>query len=140
MPKKPVQPQDKYVLRLPDGLRDQIKEAAETYNRSMNAEIIARLEQAYANWPRIRLPRELLRRIEEAMTPEEMSQIEDDIARSVRGQLTKMFPQKTIVEMTEESFVNILKIVPEEDQSELYDEFQALMVKLRVSIDKKIPF
>lgn len=45
MGKKPVQPEDKYVLRLPDGMRDRIKEAAERNNRSMNAEIVARLEE-----------------------------------------------------------------------------------------------
>jgi hypothetical protein len=42
MTKEPIQPQDKYVLRLPDGMRDRIKAAAEKNNRSMNAEIIAR--------------------------------------------------------------------------------------------------
>jgi hypothetical protein len=50
MPKKPViQPQDKYVLRLPDGLRDRIKAEAEAENRSMNAEIIAVLEKWYGS-------------------------------------------------------------------------------------------
>lgn len=44
MRKEPVQPQDKYVLRMPDGMRDRIKRAAEKNNRSMNAEILARLE------------------------------------------------------------------------------------------------
>lgn len=34
---------DKYILRLPDGLRDDIKSAAKANNRSMNAEIISRL-------------------------------------------------------------------------------------------------
>lgn len=47
MPKTPTQPQDKYVLRLPDGLRDRIKAAAADNNRSMNAEIIATLLDAY---------------------------------------------------------------------------------------------
>lgn len=32
---------------MPDGLRDQIKEAAEKSNRSMNAEIIHRLEMSF---------------------------------------------------------------------------------------------
>ncbi|PDT80044.1 Arc family DNA-binding protein [Sinorhizobium sp. BJ1] len=50
MTKKPViQPQDKYVLRLPDGMRDRIKAAADRNGRSMNAEIIATLEEAYPN-------------------------------------------------------------------------------------------
>ncbi|MCQ0990351.1 Arc family DNA-binding protein [Jiella marina] len=47
MSKKPAQPQDKYVLRLPDGMRDRIKAAADVNNRSMNAEIIARLEGSF---------------------------------------------------------------------------------------------
>ncbi|MDE3796622.1 Arc family DNA-binding protein [Sinorhizobium meliloti] len=48
MSKKPtIQPQDKYVLRLPDGLRDRIKAYAERNGRSMNAEIIRVLEREY---------------------------------------------------------------------------------------------
>lgn len=38
---------DRYMLRLPDGMRDRIKRAAEANNRSMNAEIVATLEGAY---------------------------------------------------------------------------------------------
>jgi len=34
---------DRYIVRLPDGMRDRIKKAAETNGRSMNAEIVARL-------------------------------------------------------------------------------------------------
>lgn len=35
---------DQVKLRLPDGMRDELKEAAKVNGRSMNAEIIARLE------------------------------------------------------------------------------------------------
>lgn len=38
------QTDDKYVLRLPDGMRDRIKAAAQKSGRSMNAEIVDRLE------------------------------------------------------------------------------------------------
>jgi DnaJ-domain-containing protein 1 len=38
---------DKFMLRLPDGMRDRIKLAADRNNRSMNAEIVATLEDAY---------------------------------------------------------------------------------------------
>lgn len=38
---------DRYMLRLPDGMRDRIKAAAEASNRSMNAEIVAALEEKY---------------------------------------------------------------------------------------------
>lgn len=38
---------DKFMLRFPDGMRDRIAEAAKAANRSMNAEIVARLEQSF---------------------------------------------------------------------------------------------
>lgn len=38
---------DQYTVRFPDGLRDRIKAAAEANNRSMNAEIVATLEEKY---------------------------------------------------------------------------------------------
>ena len=40
---------DRFMLRLPDGMRDRIKAAAEENNRSMNAEIVARLEQTFSD-------------------------------------------------------------------------------------------
>lgn len=40
----PSTKQDQYVLRFPDGMREQIKDAAEFSGRSMNAEIIQRLK------------------------------------------------------------------------------------------------
>jgi hypothetical protein len=37
---------DKYVLRMPDGMRDKLAALARANNRSMNAEIIGLLQQA----------------------------------------------------------------------------------------------
>jgi len=39
---------DKFVVRLPDGMREQISEVAKESNRSMNSEIITRLEYSLA--------------------------------------------------------------------------------------------
>lgn len=39
---------DKVIVRLPDGMRDRIREAAEKNNRSMNAEIVSRLEASFS--------------------------------------------------------------------------------------------
>lgn len=44
----PSQTQDRYIVRFPDGMRDQIAEAAKANNRSMNAEIVARLEASFS--------------------------------------------------------------------------------------------
>lgn len=50
MPTKPYpsQTQDRYIVRMPEGMRERIAEAAKANNRSMNAEIIARLEGTFA--------------------------------------------------------------------------------------------
>lgn len=41
---KPGRGSDQFPLRLPDGMRDMISEAADRNGRSMNAEIVARIE------------------------------------------------------------------------------------------------
>lgn len=38
---------DKYILRFPDGMRDRIAEEAKKNNRSMNAEIVARIQASF---------------------------------------------------------------------------------------------
>jgi len=38
---------DKFMLRFPDGMRDRIADAAKANNRTMNAEIVARLEVSF---------------------------------------------------------------------------------------------
>lgn len=45
--RKPGRGSDQFPLRLPDGMRDRIREAAEANGRSMNAEIVARLEESF---------------------------------------------------------------------------------------------
>lgn len=39
---------DKFILRLPDGMRDAIRDAAAKNGRSMNTEIVWRLQQSLA--------------------------------------------------------------------------------------------
>ncbi len=41
----PGQTADKFMLRLPDGMRDEIKEMSARNRRSMNAEIVLMLEK-----------------------------------------------------------------------------------------------
>lgn len=45
--KFPSQDLDKFVIRLPPGLRDRIGATARSNNRSMNAEIVSGLEQLF---------------------------------------------------------------------------------------------
>ena len=43
----PSETQDRFIVRLPDGMRDRIAEEAKSNSRSMNSEIIARLEASF---------------------------------------------------------------------------------------------
>lgn len=47
MGRPPSPDRDKFIIRLPDGMRDQIKNAADANNRTMTAEIVARLRQTF---------------------------------------------------------------------------------------------
>jgi hypothetical protein len=49
-PAYPSDEQDKFMLRLPLGMRDKIKSAAASNNRSMNAEILALLQENYPEY------------------------------------------------------------------------------------------
>lgn len=60
----PSEKQDRFIVRLPDGMRDRIKAAAAENNRSMNAEIVATLEEKYPR-PILDDPNELLNEIRE---------------------------------------------------------------------------
>jgi len=48
-PKYPSQLAERFQIRMPDGLRDRIAEAAKANSRSMNSEIVARLEDSFGD-------------------------------------------------------------------------------------------
>ncbi|WP_370194369.1 MULTISPECIES: Arc family DNA-binding protein [Aurantimonas] len=45
--KYPSQLAERFQVRMPDGLRDRLRQAAEANKRSMNAEIVARLDASF---------------------------------------------------------------------------------------------
>ncbi|MFC3208200.1 Arc family DNA-binding protein [Aquamicrobium soli] len=52
----PSERMERFIVRMPDGMREMIREAADANGRSMNAEIVVRLGQSFANWPPINIP------------------------------------------------------------------------------------
>jgi len=48
----PSETKDRFMVRLPDGMREKIKTAADAANRTMNGEIVARLEASFHGEPR----------------------------------------------------------------------------------------
>lgn len=55
----PSERMERFIVRMPDGMREMIREAADANGRSMNAEIVVRLGQSFANWPPINIPLDL---------------------------------------------------------------------------------
>lgn len=47
MGRPPSPDKERFIVRLPDGMRDQIREAAQANNRTMTAEIVARLRWSF---------------------------------------------------------------------------------------------
>ena len=62
MDKKPFpsETQERFIVRLPDGMRDRIAETAKTNGRSMNSEIVSRLWESFEGSPELERLREML--------------------------------------------------------------------------------
>lgn len=58
-----------YQLRLNEELRERLKKSAETHNRSMNADIVARLEQTFKDEPQNAILQEILKEIQSLKKP-----------------------------------------------------------------------
>lgn len=87
-----TQPQDKYVLRMPDGLRDRIKAYAERHGRSMNAEIVRILEREFpAPWPiesRIGELMDMVEVLKGAASNEAVDRLLHEIEETINGIVT----------------------------------------------------
>lgn len=67
---------DKIIVRLPDGMRDKLKNAALSNNRSVNAEVVARLEESFASQNAL------------AMKPDTLKALVDEV-QALRGQVSE---------------------------------------------------
>ncbi|RIY01477.1 Arc family DNA-binding protein [Aureimonas flava] len=73
------------MLRLPDGMRERLKAVADSNGRSVNAEIVQRLEDSFDVWPAIRLPSDLL---DEATKANEF--VRNEFEKNVRDETIAM--------------------------------------------------
>lgn len=75
---------DKFMLRLPDGMRERIKTVANENGRSMNAEIVHTLEKAYPE-PPIRYERAhlqtLIKTLEKLPDSPELKEARNEVQR-----------------------------------------------------------
>ena len=66
-----------YKLRWSEDLRDKVAESAKRHNRSMNADIVARLEQTFRTFPSLSSERELHHIPTEELISEVMRRYDD---------------------------------------------------------------
>lgn len=88
MSDKPVRDYDKFMLRLPDGMRSAIAELARKNGRSMNAEIVQILEDAInatKPWNAERTGDKIV------MTSEQLNNIAKDLTNAVVKELDGRF-------------------------------------------------
>ena len=89
--KFPSQLADRFQVRMPDGLRDRLRDAAEANKRSMNAEIIARLEASFEQAGELEFYRRVAEDRDRAMT-EGLQALEEkyaELAALVRQKLNE---------------------------------------------------
>lgn len=98
---------DKFMLRLPDGMRSRIAEAAKANGRSMNAEIVHCLERFFPSHPPAPLLpqksfsgrniQELAARMQEAGEAESIANLFEALAKAIKQDPTE---QRDLIEET----------------------------------------
>lgn len=117
--KTPNDELDKFLLRMPDGLRERLKATAEENNRSMNAEIVGRLEFSLIMHPNAYLIRALIDLQEKLLAGKDELTIPRGLQEELRerAHAIGMAPQKYLIALLLET-INEL-----DEQTELGQEF-----------------
>lgn len=82
-----------FRLRIPDDLKQRIAEAAENNRRSMTAEIVARLESSFNFWQNLKLPAQILERLEHTHD-EQLDGIAAEASELLTDFLNEALPQR----------------------------------------------
>ena len=109
MSERSPQNQDKYVLRLPDGMRDRIKAAAEANNRSMNAEIVVTLEEKYPAVDGKLLMAKLEKLVRAVAHYQANKQPTGEVAKELEAlaETLRSIMKKNLRDLTEEDLINM---------------------------------
>ncbi len=127
---------DKFMVRFPTGMRDEVAQAAEENNRSMNAEVVARLDRSLDVDRRLREigkedPIRTIVATTEGMT-EAILAIQK-LALSTAGRLGERDPRRDAVSEREVSYDTAIEKIPTEER-ELLQLAKRLTPKQRESL------
>lgn len=127
---------DKFMVRFPAGMRDEVAQAAEENNRSMNAEVVARLDRSLDVDRRLREiskgdPIRTIVATTEDMT--EAIQAIQKLALSTAGRLSEAELRRDAVSETEVSYDTAIEQIPTEER-ELLQLAKRLTPKQRESL------
>lgn len=121
---------DQYQLRFPPKMRERLKYAADRNGRSMNAEIIERLDQSFKGWPKVNLPEDVYERVRNARL-DTRRELEKEVHAVVLQAVDKHLPAAGALHRDLlENFYKLLSKAPEDQQEALKAEFSDLWLKL----------
>jgi hypothetical protein len=125
------------TLRLPEGLRDRLRRGSLNSGRSMNNEVVDRLEQSFRTWPRVSIPAELYERVRRA--PQyRRAEIEQDISKAAAQVVERALPTSGALHRDLLGlFHQLLRKVPDEKREDLDARFKALWDDLYVETDDR---
>lgn len=107
--KEPAANLEKFVIRLPEGMRDVIAAAAKDSGRSMNAEMVYRLQSSFAyDAGATKSPLQLLRAI--AYTHGVLNSLHERLAAMDSVDVVKALPLSPIAELSYSKPRNVVKV------------------------------
>lgn len=135
---------DKVLVRMPDGMRGRLKDAAKSNNRTMNAEIVARLdesfqasartdEQAFQEGVDSASLRIEVQRLREQLHAERMQKFEDRASADATGRLLETLPMELVTQYGLHLYREQLDRIRRDADSArrqfqpLYEELQSLL-------------
>ncbi|QIB37011.1 Arc family DNA-binding protein [Rhizobium oryzihabitans] len=125
---------EQVMIRLPDGMRDTLKEIAAANGRSMNAEIVERLG-ASLQWPWISISPELH---DEAIDLPMgiLSELEAKIKADIEFLVGEaLYNHKLSQSNLVHQFESIVEYAPEEERPKLRQEIRDLLIRAGVSVE-----
>jgi plasmid stability protein len=125
------------MIRLPDGMRDQLKSVAARNGRSMNAEIVDRLEQSFRVWPKVDIPVDLYERARRARNFQR-TDIEKEISKAAIEIIQRALPTSGALHRDLLTIVfQVLQKAPDGKREELKARFDDLLKDVFTDTDDR---